>query len=260
MNPIAPASFLPVALALAAVIACGGIMNTPDSAPLTELALVELGDTGPKADNSSPGEPPLTASKPPRLDLPEWKPLFDGKSLAGWKSTEFGGEGEVKVEDGAIVLGFGSNMTGVTSTAEIPRINYEVEFLAQRVDGNDFFCGLTFPVGEDYLSLILGGWGGGVCGLSSIDGFDASENQTTQFRIFKKGEWYKVRLRVTEAEIVAWIDGERIIEQELEDHKLSIRIEVELSCPFGFSTWQTTGALKDLRIRTLNASELPAKE
>ena len=27
------------------------------------------------------------------------QPLFDGKSLEGWKVTDFGGEGEVKVEE-----------------------------------------------------------------------------------------------------------------------------------------------------------------
>lgn len=259
MHPDSSKTLVPVALALAALMACVGILTTPDAAPTQELALVERTDAAPQAAVSSV-DPPLSAPKPPRIDPPAWTSLFDGKSLEGWKSTEFGGEGEVSVDDGAIVLGFGSNMTGVTSTAEIPRINYEVEFLAQRVDGNDFFCGLTFPVKDDYLSLILGGWGGGVCGLSSIDGFDASENQTTQFRVFKKGEWYKIRMRVTEQKIIVWIDGDRIIEQELEDHKLSIRIEVELSCPFGFSTWQTTGALKDIRIRSLAASEQPAGE
>ena len=40
----------------------------------------------------------------------------DGKTLAGWKSTEFGGEGEVSVVDGAIVLEMGNNMTGITWT------------------------------------------------------------------------------------------------------------------------------------------------
>ena len=38
---------------------------------------------------------------------------------------------------------------------------------------------------------------GGVVGLSSIGGFDASENETTQFVEFKNGQWYKIRLRVT---------------------------------------------------------------
>ena len=48
---------------------------------------------------------------------PAWKSLFDGKTLKGWKSTNFGGEAEVTVEDGTIVMDRGSNMTGITFMA-----------------------------------------------------------------------------------------------------------------------------------------------
>ena len=30
--------------------------------------------------------------------------LFDGKTMGNWKSTQFGGEGEVHIEDGNIIL------------------------------------------------------------------------------------------------------------------------------------------------------------
>src|SRR4051794_39749719 len=79
-----------------------------------------------------------------------WKPLFDGKSLKNWKSTNFGGEGEVSVEDGAIVMERGSNMTGVTYDGkDFPKTNYELTLEAKRTQGLDFFCTTTFPVGED---------------------------------------------------------------------------------------------------------------
>jgi hypothetical protein len=188
--------------------------------------------------------------------------LFDGKTLKGWKSTNFGGEGDVQVKDGAIHLEFGNDMTGITMekslAAKLPNINYDLSYEAQRVNGSDFFCGLTFPVKKDPCSLILGGWGGGVCGLSSINGQDASENETTSFRDFKKGKWYKVKVRVHEDWIQAWIDDKLIVDQCLRDRKLSIRIEVELSRPFGFSTWQTSGALRKLNLRKLTAKEIKA--
>ena len=128
----------------------------------------------------------------------EWTSLFDGRTLNGWKVTQFGGEGSVEVKDGVLWLGVGNDLTGVTIDRPIPRTNYEVTLEAKRVEGSDFFCGLTFPVKNDPCSLILGGWGGGVCGLSSIDGNDASENDTTKYRKFEKGRWYSVRLRVTD--------------------------------------------------------------
>ncbi|HBY59677.1 MAG TPA: DUF1080 domain-containing protein, partial [Solibacterales bacterium] len=110
----------------------------------------------------------------------EWRPLFDGKSLAGWKETPFTGRGAVKVEGGALLLGYGNPMTGVTRTETFPRTNYEIRYVAARRGGGDFFATVTFPVGESHCTLVTGGWGGDIVGLSSIDGWDASENETRQ--------------------------------------------------------------------------------
>ena len=52
---------------------------------------------------------------------PPGQSLFDGKSLDGWKKTAFGGEGEVEVEDGQIMMRAGNPMTGITWTGEVPR-------------------------------------------------------------------------------------------------------------------------------------------
>lgn len=186
----------------------------------------------------------------------KWISLFDGKSLKGWEITKFGGEGDVKVKDGAIILKVGADMTGVHTKRKLPRINYDVELDAQRVDGSDFFCGFTFMVDKKPCSLILGGWGGGLVGLSSLDGIDASENDTSSFYEFKNKKWYHVRLRVTPTHIQAWIDKKQIVDANIKKRVPSVRIEVELSQPFGFSTWQTSGALKNIRIRELTPAEV----
>jgi len=180
-----------------------------------------------------------------------WKSLFDGQTLKGWKSTEFGGEGTVEGKDGAILLGVGNDLTGVNYQRPVPHRNYEVVLEARRVDGSDFFCGLTFPVKDDPCSLIIGGWGGGVCGLSSIDGLDASENSTTKYREFETGRWYTIRLRVTDAKIEAWIDKDQIVNQSLAGKKISIRSEVEASRPFGIASYRTLAALRNIRLREL---------
>lgn len=180
-----------------------------------------------------------------------WESLFDGKTLKGWKETDFAGKGDVTVEKDRIQLGLGNNMTGITWTNEVPRSNYEVVLDAMRVDGSDFFCGLTFPVKQEYCSLILGGWGGGVTGISSIDGNDASSNQTTTFRSFKQGQWYHVRVKVTDEKIQTWLDEERVIDFKIEDHKMTTRIEVDSSKPFGIATWCTTGAVRNIKWRKL---------
>jgi Domain of Unknown Function (DUF1080) len=101
-----------------------------------------------------------------------WKPLFNGKDLTHWESSKFGGDGEVSVENGMIVLTEGGDMTGITYKGEVPTMNYALEVEAQRLDGVDFFAGVTFPVGETHMTLIPGGWAGGVFGLSSINGME----------------------------------------------------------------------------------------
>ena len=70
--------------------------------------------------------------------------LFNGKDLSAWTISGFGGDGEVEVQDGAIMMDYGTPMTGLTYSGEILRINYEIELEALKVDGNDFFVGLTY--------------------------------------------------------------------------------------------------------------------
>ena len=77
----------------------------------------------------------------------------------------------------------------------------------RRIEGNDFFCGMTFPAGKDPCTLIIGGWGGTTVGLSSIDGLDASDNSTRTLMQFEKNRWYHIRLAVTDTKIEAWIDS-----------------------------------------------------
>jgi len=193
---------------------------------------------------------PVTAA-----DDGAWLELFNGKTLGEWTPTNFGGEGRVEIEAGRIELGFGSDLTGITWKGPMPRVDYEVRLEARREEGGDFFCGLTFPVNASYCSLILGGWGGTVVGLSSIDGLDASENETSRLMNFELNKWYGVALKVTQQKIEAWIDGAKIIDQELAGRKISIRPEVELSRPFGLASWRTRAGLRKIAVRKIDARE-----
>lgn len=212
--------------------------------------------TAPPAAPPTPAEP-RNESSPSDLSSPAaWQSLFDGSTMSGWKSTSFGGEGEVLVEDGQLILEMGNSLTGANCTLPTPKTNYEIELEAQRVEGYDFFCGLTFPVGESHCSLIVGGWGGGVVGISSIDGRDASENETTQFRSFENGRWYKFRVRITDNYLSAWIDDENVIRQKIQGRRLSTRGEVDPSRPFGLAAWETKAAIRNIRLRELSAGEI----
>ncbi len=190
----------------------------------------------------------------------DWKVLFDGKTLAGWKPSTFASQGQVKVEapfkDGpsAILLEMSDNLSGITLTniADLPKVNYEVVLEAMKLDGSDFFCGLTFPVGSSSASFIAGGWGGAVVGISSIDGSDASENETTKFMKFERHKWYRIRVRVTAGKIEAWIDEDKMVDVEIAGRKISLRFgEIENSLPFGIAAYQTRTAVRDIRLRRL---------
>jgi len=203
----------------------------------------------------SAGRPPVAGCAEPPGD---WRPLFDGRELGNWKPTPFGGEGEVTVADGVLRIAMGADLSGVTWKGEFPKQNFELALEARRVDGSDFFCGLTFPVGESHCSLIVGGWGGGVVGLSSIDGEDAANNATTKVVSFTEDRWYDIRVRVTPDRIVCLLDDERIIDQPLAGHELSVREEVVPSQPLGISTYATTAELRKIRWRPAAGDADPA--
>ena len=194
-----------------------------------------------------------SASAQEKAEQADWELLFDGESLDGWKVTEFGGQGKVEVKDGAIVLHLGvGDLSGITWTDFVERMDYEIEVVAMRVAGHDFFCGLTFPVKKSCCSLIVGGWGGSLVGISSFDDLDASENETTTTMNFENGRWYTIRLRVTENRIQAWIDGKRLVDARPGKRKISVRGEVDLSQPLGIAAWRTQAALRSIRIRPFN--------
>ncbi len=185
-----------------------------------------------------------------------WKSLFDGQTLKGWQVTDFAGHGAVDCEAGLMVIEAGDALSGVNWTNEVPKMNYEVALDAMKLKGGDFFCGLTFPVGDAYCSLFVGGWGGTVVGLSSVDEEDASENETTQFIRFEPDRWYRVRVRVTEKKIEAWIDETKQVDLKTKDRKIGLRFgEIELSVPLGLATYQTTAAVREIKIRRLEGGE-----
>jgi len=180
-----------------------------------------------------------------------WAPLFDGTSLGEWKQSDFLNPGVTYARDRTLIIPAGEVLSGVTWASDFPKMDYEIRLEAMRAGGSDFFCGLTFPVNDSFASLILGGWGGTVCGISCLDGEDAANNETTTSTNFNNNTWYSVRLRVTKNKLEAWLDNEQIVNADTKDREIGVRIEVEESRPLGLATFQTTAALRNISWRKL---------
>lgn len=240
---LSPLAFLILATALISLPAC-----KPSDAPQDESA--------PKADDKAKSaadateattetakEKPKAAAKPKAEKKdPNVISMFDGKKLGKWKSVQFGGEGEVFItDDGNLQFDFGALMTGVVWGEKPPATtNYEISLEVMKLQGNDFFLGLTFPVKDSHASFIAGGWGGGIVGISSIDDLDASENETMNIEGFEDNRWYKIKLRVTDAKIEVWLDDKQFVDLELKDKKINVRPgDIELCIPLGLCSFQT---------------------
>ena len=204
-----------------------------------------------------PPEKPAEKPAETKTDATEWKMLFDGKSLKGWKSINFGGEGKIEVEKGELIINTGDPLTGIVieKAERLPKDNYEITLEANKLEGDDFFCGLTFPVGDSHASLICGGWGGGLVGISSLDGMDASENETTAYKKFDPKKWYTIRVRVGGDKLQAWVDKEQLVDVDIKGKKVSTRFEVDVTKPLGVSTYRTKSAIRNFKWRPLKADE-----
>ncbi|MGL6193419.1 MAG: family 16 glycoside hydrolase [Thermoguttaceae bacterium] len=225
---------------------------------------------------------------------PKWKPLFDGEVMTDWAVADAAGHGPVEVKDGSIVIGMGAAASGIKyKLDDFPKTNYEIRYEAKRGMGYDFFGALTFPVGESHCTFVNGGWGGGTIGLSCIDRYDASDNQTSGYYRFDKKSWYEFRVRVTDSKIYVWIkeiktpekiaaekaaaekaekegkkpeatgsdkfgyDPEKpVVDFVIGKHKISLRGESDTFKPLGFATWVTEGFIRKIEFRDLTAEEI----
>lgn len=176
------------------------------------------------------------------------------RALGRWEladQEEFAEHGKVHIDQGILTLEQGYPATGVRLRGPFPKSNYEIQLEAKRTDGGDFFCGLTFPVGEGSLTLILGGWGGWAVGLSCIDGDYAIDNETLTVVQFQQDRWYSVRMRVIDPLIEVWIDKKQVIQLKTKGKELLISDRMEPCLPLGLATWHTTGAIRKIRYRVL---------
>lgn len=202
----------------------------------------------------------LLLAAAPGCTAPRGVPVRELDLLAlPWEAVSFGGEGRVHREGSALVLEPGSPLTAVRwpDLAGLldPALPFEVELEAERLQGTDFFCALTLPVGGEHATVVLGGWGGALCGLSCVDGRDASENPTRTFRGFRRGQRVRLVVRVGEDAVEAWLDGAPLLRQERAGHRFEVRTELLAARPLGVATFATRARLHRMVLRAPGPSD-----
>jgi len=210
---------------------------------------------GGRQSNRQAGQDVAEAVAPFVQVVPDgWEAMIDGNSLEGWEVVRAGGEGEPTVKDGILTLPMApfGNSTGLRLEDEdaFPAINYAIYYEARRIEGNDIFGGVSFPYGDTYASLIVGGWGGATCGLSSIDGKDASSNETTTYINFEDNVWYPVYLRVTTDSIIAVINDVTVANIATDGKRIHLRSGTFVPS-LTFSTFRTGGQIRNLRMKRI---------
>jgi hypothetical protein len=196
----------------------------------------------------------VSADDPSPPEGGKWISLVPEDGMGAWETVVYGGEGEVAWSGGVLRMEAGADLTGVRWTGDLPEVPYEIELEARKTSGYDFFGGLTVPANRegDCVTLIVGGWGGGVVGISSIDGMDAAENETASYREFESNRWYPIRMVLRDQSLEAWVEGKQVVDLVTKGRKLGLRAgAIEESAPLGLSCFQTTAEVRAIRWRNL---------
>jgi len=175
----------------------------------------------------------------------------DWQPLDGWTATPFPRQVTPKTDSGKIILAPGAPMTGITFAAFKPTINYEIRFEASRTQGNDFFSSLTFPYNDSHATWVNGGWGGDIIGISSIDNWDASENETRAYFTFDNNRFYRFRIQVTKTHIKAWIDDKPVIDLAINGRTIGLRRGMDLTTPLSLFSYNTGSEFRNVQYRLL---------
>jgi hypothetical protein len=186
--------------------------------------------------------------------------LLEGTLQTHWVASGIPEEGPVSIASGLLRIDAGLPMSGVRFSGDwqalgLPWIDYALTFEARRVEGQDFFATCTFPVGsaDRCVSLVIGGWGGGLVGISSIDHLDASENSTRAEKHFENGQWYRVRIEVREDDLQVWINDAPMVNTSIKGRRLALRSgDIDRCTPLGFATWRTTGEIRSVTVARLS--------
>ena len=182
--------------------------------------------------------------------------LTDPSQYSAWQQAGIPDEGMISIKEDELTLPTGQPMTGAKfanwNTVGMPDTNYTISYEAMRVEGRDIFGMCTFPVGshQSHATFVIGGWGGTVTGISSIEFLDASENQTRAEQPFENNRWYRIRIEVRPDDLRAWVNDRPVVNASIKGKKVTLRHgDIDRCAPFGFATWNTTAKVRRVSVQ-----------
>ena len=82
----------------------------------------------------------------------------------------------------------------------------------------------------------------------SLDGLDASENETSHTVTFENHRWYEVAVEVTTTHIKGFIDGKVVAEAATAGKDVDVRIEMLPCRPLGVASWRTVADIRNITL------------
>ena len=157
---------------------------------------------------------------PPPTEWTTGKPiaLLDGNSTRGWAASE-AHRCKASVKDATLHMEAGTTWGVVTSTRTLPKANYELAFEAMRVEGTGDMATVVFAVGPCRCAFRVGADDSKVAWLSNVDG---SASRVAGAPGLDNGQWHKVRLRVTDAKVEAWVGDHQVVDQPRIGHSFEL--------------------------------------
>lgn len=192
-----------------------------------------------------------TSPKPPE----GFKPLFNGKNIEGWKST---GDGKVwGAEKGVIFVEKGGGGYLMTE-AEYGDFELTVEYklskgansgiaLRAPMKGDPAYVGMEIQLIDDE------GWPGGLQSwqhTGSIYNVVAAKKQANK----PIGEWNKIQITCKGSKVKVVLNGETLVDANLEDHKADLKKHPGLANTkghIGFQSYNTRVEFKNVFLKGL---------
>jgi len=213
---------------------------------------------GPDEPAATP-EPKAVAEAPPG----KWQRLFDGKSLAGWRAVpQFpvgrdegtGKPGEVRVEDGRILLEAGAPYTAISRPLPSVSCDYELSLEAMRPADRGDLCSVLFPFGNSRCVLTVGaGDMSNVVAFDTLDGRTGKSEDAMALMRFDPNRWYRVRLRITRGWLDAWVDDQPALAVPLLGRRLDAAPAWAKAAPLAIGTsCASSAAVRNVLLRRLD--------